>query len=32
MQFFDYVKILYKRGFFQLISEIKENYFFDKKI
>jgi len=31
MQFFDYVKILYKRGFFQLISEIKENYFFDKK-
>lgn len=31
MQFFDYVKIVYKRGFFQLISEIKENYFFDKK-
>ena len=31
MRLFDYVKIFYKRGLFQLITEIKENYFFDKK-
>ena len=31
MKFFDYLNLFYNRGLSQLLCEIKENYFFDKK-